>query len=145
EQAVTVAAPQHLLLTSGGAYIKLEGGNIEVHGPGVMAFKGSLTELAGPGRSTVPELRFPTLIDDTPKNFSQRINFSGLIGRDVDTGQLHERLPYEGYNEKGELIAKGVLTEEGLTKPIYTAQAEKIKVVLGDGDWRKFSDVSHKV
>ena len=54
EQTVIIAAPQHLLLTSGGAYIKLEGGNIEVHGPGVMAFKGSLTELAGPASTKVP-------------------------------------------------------------------------------------------
>jgi uncharacterized protein (DUF2345 family) len=58
EQAVTIAAPQHLLLTSGGAYIKLEGGNIEVHGPGVMAFKGSLTELAGASSASIPDIEF---------------------------------------------------------------------------------------
>ncbi|WP_162085389.1 type VI secretion system Vgr family protein [Sulfuriferula nivalis] len=58
EQTITIAAPQHVLLTSGGGYIKLEGGNIEVHGPGVMAFKGSLTELAGAGSANpvLPEL-----------------------------------------------------------------------------------------
>ncbi len=52
QQTVTIAAPQHLLMTAQGAYIKLEGGNIMIHGPGAMHFKASLKELAGPG--TVP-------------------------------------------------------------------------------------------
>ena len=57
-KSVTVAAKQHVLLNAQGAYIKIEGGNIEVHGPGVMAFKASMKELAGP-KSTpfaAPEL-----------------------------------------------------------------------------------------
>nr|WP_314546995.1 DUF2345 domain-containing protein [uncultured Massilia sp.] len=32
--SVNVAATEHVLLTAQGAYIKLHGGNIEVHGPG---------------------------------------------------------------------------------------------------------------
>jgi type VI secretion system secreted protein VgrG len=44
-----ISAPKkHLLLTSQGAYIKLEGGNIEVHAPGKVEFKASKKELAGP-------------------------------------------------------------------------------------------------
>jgi type VI secretion system secreted protein VgrG len=35
-------------MTAQGAYIRLEGGNIEVHAPGKVDFKASKKELAGP-------------------------------------------------------------------------------------------------
>ena len=53
--SVTVAAKDHVLLTAQGAYIRLEGGNIAVHGPGTMSFKASMKELTGP-QSIAPEL-----------------------------------------------------------------------------------------
>jgi uncharacterized protein (DUF2345 family) len=53
-KAVTIAAPsKHVLLTAQGAYIRLEGGNISIHGPGKMEFKASMKELAGPQSSTI--------------------------------------------------------------------------------------------
>ncbi|MES3023914.1 MAG: type VI secretion system tip protein TssI/VgrG [Pseudomonadota bacterium] len=47
-KTVTVAGKTHLLMTAAGASLKLEGGNIQIHGPGTMAFKGSMKVLAGP-------------------------------------------------------------------------------------------------
>ena len=48
-KSMSIAAPKkHVLLTAQGAYIKLEGGNIEVHAPGNVEFKASKKELAGP-------------------------------------------------------------------------------------------------
>jgi type VI secretion system secreted protein VgrG len=48
-KSVAISAPKkHVLLTAQGAYIKLEGGNIEVHAPGKVEFKASAKELAGP-------------------------------------------------------------------------------------------------
>ena len=48
-KTVAISAPKkHVLLTAQGAYIKLEGGNIEVHAPGKVDFKASKKELAGP-------------------------------------------------------------------------------------------------
>jgi type VI secretion system secreted protein VgrG len=48
-KTVSISAPKkHVLLTAQGAYIKLEGGNIEVHAPGKVEFKASAKELAGP-------------------------------------------------------------------------------------------------
>ena len=48
-KAVTIGAPtKHVMLTAQGAFIKLEGGNIMIHGPGRMEFKASKKELAGP-------------------------------------------------------------------------------------------------
>lgn len=51
--SVNVAAKEHVLLTAQGAYIKLHGGNIEVHGPGRMEFKASVKELTGPQSSHI--------------------------------------------------------------------------------------------
>jgi type VI secretion system VgrG family protein len=47
-KSVTVGAKQHVMLTAQGAYLKLEGGNIMLHGPGTMTFKASMKELTGP-------------------------------------------------------------------------------------------------
>ncbi|QOY95470.1 type VI secretion system tip protein VgrG [Massilia sp. UMI-21] len=58
-RSVSVSAPKkHVLLTAQGAYIKLEGGNIEVHAPGKVEFKASKKELAGP-QSTKQEKVLP--------------------------------------------------------------------------------------
>jgi type VI secretion system secreted protein VgrG len=52
-KSVTVAAPKkHVLLTALGAYIKLEGGNIELHAPGKVEFKATMKEFAGPKSAT---------------------------------------------------------------------------------------------
>jgi type VI secretion system secreted protein VgrG len=57
-KSVTVGAKQHVLLTAQGAYLKLEGGNIMLHGPGRIEFKASMKELAGPAsvHFAAPEL-----------------------------------------------------------------------------------------
>jgi type VI secretion system secreted protein VgrG len=52
-KTVAISAPKkHVLLTAQGAYIKLEGGNIEVHAPGKVNFKASKKELVGPQSAT---------------------------------------------------------------------------------------------
>ena len=61
-KSITIAAKEHVLMTAQGAYIKLEGGNIEIHGPGTMAFKASMKELAGPASSSLALPQFPTSI-----------------------------------------------------------------------------------
>ncbi|MCS3806921.1 type VI secretion system secreted protein VgrG, partial [Chromobacterium alkanivorans] len=45
---VEIAAGQEILLTSGGGYIRLKGGNIEVHCPGEVSVKGASHALTGP-------------------------------------------------------------------------------------------------
>ncbi|TVT71757.1 MAG: type VI secretion system tip protein VgrG [Denitromonas halophila] len=47
------SAKTHLLATAGGAYIKLEGGNISLHAPGPVKLKASMKNLTGPKSSSV--------------------------------------------------------------------------------------------
>ncbi|QTD89407.1 type VI secretion system Vgr family protein [Burkholderia anthina] len=53
-EAVDVAAKQEILLTSGGAYIRIKGGNIEIHAPGKIDFKGAQHPFSGPTSMPYP-------------------------------------------------------------------------------------------
>ena len=55
---VHINAGKELLLTAGGGYIKLSGGNIEVHCPGAVSVKGASHNLSGPASMSAP---FPSL------------------------------------------------------------------------------------
>ena len=47
-ERIDAAAKQEILLTSGGAYVRISGGNIEIHAPGKIDIKGSQHSFAGP-------------------------------------------------------------------------------------------------
>ncbi|WP_414440771.1 type VI secretion system Vgr family protein [Burkholderia sp. 22PA0106] len=51
---IDVAAKQDVLLTSGGAYIRISGGNIEIHAPGTIDVKGAQHTFAGPASMPYP-------------------------------------------------------------------------------------------
>jgi type VI secretion system secreted protein VgrG len=51
---VEAAAKQEILLTSGGAYIRIKGGNIEIHAPGKIDFKGAEHLFGGPASMPYP-------------------------------------------------------------------------------------------
>lgn len=48
QDRIVVAAKEHITLTSGGAYIKLSGGNIDIVAPGMVKFGAAKYDLAGP-------------------------------------------------------------------------------------------------
>ncbi|MFC3552429.1 type VI secretion system Vgr family protein [Lysobacter cavernae] len=50
---INVAASKHVLATAAGAYLKLEGGNIELGAPGTIEFKASRKEWTGPKSASV--------------------------------------------------------------------------------------------
>ncbi|ALM53979.1 type VI secretion system Vgr family protein [Halomonas huangheensis] len=55
EQKIRIEAAEEILLTSGGGYIRIKGGDIEVHAPGKIDVKGAQHLFAGPA-STGSEL-----------------------------------------------------------------------------------------
>lgn len=58
-KSVNITGKQHVLMTVQGAYIKLEGGNIEIHGPGKMEFKAGMKEFTGPASASPVPLALP--------------------------------------------------------------------------------------
>ncbi|SUX53562.1 type VI secretion system Vgr family protein [Chromobacterium vaccinii] len=62
KEHITVTAKEEILLTSGGAYIRLKGGNIEVHAPGAISVKGASHNLSGPDQMNPTLPQFPNSI-----------------------------------------------------------------------------------
>jgi type VI secretion system secreted protein VgrG len=56
---INIAGKNHVMMTAQGAFIKLEGGNIMIHGPGKMEFKATMKDLAGPMSSSFVPPSFP--------------------------------------------------------------------------------------
>ncbi|WP_339380111.1 DUF2345 domain-containing protein [Aromatoleum evansii] len=144
--ALSASARKHILATAQGAYLRIEGGNIQLHAPGKVALKASRKNLTGPKAVavTLPSSPKPNNLKFSESGrYSQRVNVAGLIGGDPLEQSLHASLPYEAYNEQGTLIAAGQLNADGTTGTLYTHQPEKLKVVISHGDWQFFLDVSH--
>ncbi|MEX3981840.1 type VI secretion system Vgr family protein [Paraburkholderia sp. EG287A] len=59
-EKVEVAAPNEILLTSGGAYIRISNGNIEIHAPGAIDVKGAQHAFDGPAQRDYPLPPLPT-------------------------------------------------------------------------------------
>lgn len=57
--SLNASAKKHLLATAQGAYLKIEGGNIEVHAPGKVLFKASKKVWTGPGSASPETVNFP--------------------------------------------------------------------------------------
>ena len=148
---LSASAKQKILATAQGAYLKIEGGNIELHAPKKVELKASQKNLTGPKSAAVELPSSPAagelnLIQNGAterSTYSQRVNVAGLIGGDPESGSLYASMPYEAYNEQGQKIAAGQLSAEGSTGAISTSKPEKVKVVISQGDWLFFQDVNH--
>lgn len=68
---IAQAVKGEILLTSGGAYIRLKDGNIEIHAPGKIDVKGAQHSFNGPTRI---DEKFPAWNDSVPR---RAVDFSG--------------------------------------------------------------------
>ena len=57
---IEAAAHEEILFTSGGAYIRLKDGNIEIHAPGSIDIKGSQHQFNGPAQTSYTLPALPT-------------------------------------------------------------------------------------
>jgi uncharacterized protein (DUF2345 family) len=114
---VRMAAKEHVLLTAQGAYLKLEGGNIEVHGPGTMTFKASMKELTGPAQSTpaLPEL-------PNEKLYAGRFQVKDALAGTAIAGRLYRKQRADGK------VFFGKTDAEGHTTPVNTAKQEQLAI-----------------
>ena len=114
EGKVTVSARQELLLTCGGAYIKLNGGNIELGCPGNILLK--CTNLQKMGAASI-DIGPVTL----PAGFG-----GGFIFTD-DNGIPQASVPYRVTTAEGETL-QGVTDSQGKTAPVYTSVPSSVNV-----------------
>ncbi|WP_434630286.1 type VI secretion system Vgr family protein [Chromobacterium sp. CV08] len=62
KQKIQFNAKQEVLLTSGGAYVRIKDGKIELHAPGTVSFKGASHDWSGPASMNPPLPRFPNTV-----------------------------------------------------------------------------------
>lgn len=102
---ILVAAEKHITLTSGGAYIKLSGGNIEIVCPGNLQFKSASRAFTGPGNMKQDMPKFET--GDTGRKF--------LLHREGDKLDKIADHHYKIKLDDGQVI-EGKTGADGLTK-----------------------------
>ena len=112
-KSVRVAAKQHVMLTAQGAYLKLEGRNIMLHGPGKIAFKATMKELAGPVDGTFGA---PKLPEAKPLYDEQ------FLVKDEFTGAPLANMAYRVVTGEGKEFT-GMTDQHGQTQPIPPARS----------------------
>ncbi len=127
-------------MTAQGAYLKLEGGNIMVHGPGVMAFKAGMKELTGPqsSRPVLPHFPNGNLDLDESKLFSTRVDAAEFFTDPaMAAGAAYVFKRADG------TVVEGTLDEHGRTQRLFTEEAEEVTLLVGDGEWEIFEDIEY--
>lgn len=113
--SVKVNASQELVLSCGGAYIKLSGGNIELGCLGNILLKAANVNQTGPASLDTPPVTFP-------KGYSE-----GFITTSSESGAVKPFTTYRITTAEGE-VYNGVSSATGETAPIFTSMPSQLKI-----------------
>jgi uncharacterized protein (DUF2345 family) len=122
-KTVSVAAREHVLLTAQGAYLRIQGGNIEVHGPGKIEFKAGMKELAGPANASFAGPELPAAKSLFDEQF---------VLVDKHTGEPMGFVPYRIEGPDG-FVVHGVTDEHGHTERVHTGFKRQLLKLFFDG------------
>ncbi|WP_267939951.1 type VI secretion system Vgr family protein [Paraburkholderia sp. HD33-4] len=126
----TIASKQALTLTSGGAYIKIDNGSIELGCPGDITLKSGNFHWEGP--ANLPEASFPWP-GQIPAMFSTQVLLDKQLEEWIGEGSP---IPYQFVDSDGVAIAKGMTDDHGATQRVYHKEAGSLTVLLGHkGSW----------
>jgi type VI secretion system secreted protein VgrG len=123
-EAVKLAAQREILLTSGGAYIRIKDGNIELHAPGTIDVKGAKRLFNGPKRMDV---NHPAFKDMPTKRLTLRTAASPASISGVPAG-----MPYKLFAD-GALIKQGVIDATGQLPIDHHAATKAYKLEFVNG------------
>jgi type VI secretion system secreted protein VgrG len=132
KKILQAVAGEELLLACAGAYIRIKGGNIDIHAPGKLTIQASTVNRAGPDSLEVPPLVFPQInIDPFPFKLVLRLvdipgpnatPLSGVPWKIVRPRVLVDFLA--GIIDPDDVLVEGVSNEEG--KITLTDEQEKL-------------------
>ena len=113
--SVKVNASKELILSCGGAYIKLSGGNIELGCPGNILLKAANVNQTGPASLDTPPVTFP-------KGYSEGFTTISSV-----SGAVKPFTTYKITTAEGE-IYEGISGADGETSPIFTSMPSQLKI-----------------
>lgn len=113
--SVKVNASKELILSCGGAYIKLSGGNIELGCPGNILLKAANVNQTGPASLDTLPVTFP-------KGYSE-----GFTTTSSTSGAVKPFTTYKITNAEGD-VYEGISGAEGETSPIFTSMPSQLKI-----------------
>ncbi len=113
--SVKVNASKELILSCGGAYIKLSGGNIELGCPGNILLKAANVNQTGPASLDTPPVTFP-------KGYSE-----GFTTTSSASGAVKPFTTYKITTAEGD-VYEGISGAEGETSPIFTSVPSQLKI-----------------
>ncbi|MBB5547005.1 type VI secretion system tip protein VgrG [Paraburkholderia fungorum] len=123
-EKIQAAAQQEILLTSGGAYIRIKDGNIEIHAPGTIDFKGANFPFSGPTRMDVTNPAFK----DMP---TRRLALNTMASPSA-TNVVPAGMPYKLYAD-GALIKQGVFDNTGQLPIDHHVTTQKYTLEMASG------------
>ena len=115
QRSVKVNASKELVLSCGGAYIKLSGGNIELGCPGNILLKATNVNQTGPATLDTPPVIFP-------KGYSE-----GFTTTSSASGAVKPFTTYKITTAEGE-VYDGISGPDGETAPIFTSMPSQLKI-----------------
>ncbi len=119
---IEAAAKQEILLTSGGAYIRVADGNIEIHAPGKVDVKGGQHSFAGPAARGYVLPALPHSGDGA--RYHEQFH---LVDDDGETVLAHTR--YEIESESGAKWT-GYSDANGFTQHVFTDNPEALSLTV---------------
>ena len=111
----TVTAAKEIVLTCGGAYIKISGGNIELGAPKNILLKAANVQKMGPAD-------FDVKMPEIPRGFNEH-----FIAQDEETGEIWPNKSYRITTGDGQIF-EGITDAEGKTVSVFTATADDMKI-----------------
>lgn len=112
KEKLQMVAKQELLVTCGGVYIRLAGGNIEIHAPGKISYKGSKHDLAGPSSTNV---ELPIFTNSTLNWHDEQLQFVNEAGSPL------KKAKYILHLENGNTV-EGTTDQHGKTQRVLTSK-----------------------
>ncbi|MBN3767643.1 DUF2345 domain-containing protein, partial [Burkholderia sp. Ac-20365] len=103
-ETIEAAADQGIIVTAAGAYIRIKGGNIEIHAPGMIDIKGAQHAFAGPASQGYP---LPSARPDQPGQLDLLHQYAN--GEPVKGGK------FSVLDANGSVLRQGALDGSGRT------------------------------
>lgn len=119
EGKIIVNASEELLLSCGGAYLRLKGGNIELGCPKNILLKSMNVQKLGATSLNTP-------VEELPRGYK-----GGFTITSEKTGEIMPYVSYRLTTAEGD-VYDGISDENGQTIPVYTAIPSSVKIEFPD-------------